>query len=55
MIAMPLKSYTDFCRPVSDLASRRALRSSARGELLVPRARSALNLRATKEGGTHPS
>src|SRR6218665_2717764 len=34
---------TDLCRPVSDLASRRALRSSARGELLVPRARSALN------------
>src|SRR6218665_900548 len=33
---------TDLCRPVSDLASRRALRSSARGELLVPRARSAL-------------
>src|SRR6218665_3193615 len=31
---------TDLCRPVSDLASRRALRSSARGELLVPRARS---------------
>ena len=33
------------CRPVSDLASRRALRSSARGELLVPRARSALKQR----------
>src|SRR6218665_3365884 len=30
---------TDLCRPVSDLASRRALRSSAHGELLVPRAR----------------
>src|SRR6218665_1002892 len=29
---------TDLCRPNSDLASRRALRSSARGELLVPRA-----------------
>src|SRR6218665_1912954 len=28
---------TDLCRPVSDLASRRALRSSARCELLVPR------------------
>src|SRR6218665_209042 len=32
---------TDLCRPVSDLASRRAFRSSARGELLVPQARSA--------------
>src|SRR6218665_3043944 len=32
---------TDLCRPVSDLASGRALRSSARGELLVLRARSA--------------
>ena len=30
---------TDLCRPVSDLASRRALRSLARGELLVPRVR----------------
>jgi len=29
---------TDLCTPVSDLASRRALRSSARGELLIPRA-----------------
>src|SRR6218665_2466172 len=36
---------TDLCRPVSDLASRRALRSSARGELLVPRARSVLKQR----------
>src|SRR6218665_1565297 len=36
---------TELCRPVSDLASRRALRSSARGELLVPRARSALKQR----------
>src|SRR6218665_3785092 len=36
---------TDLCRLVSDLASRRALRSSARGELLVPRARSALKQR----------
>src|SRR6218665_2124364 len=36
---------TDLCRPVSDLASRRALRSLARGELLVPRARSALKQR----------
>src|SRR6218665_755169 len=36
---------TDLCMPVSDLASRRALRSSARGELLVPRARSALKQR----------
>ena len=36
---------TDLCRPVSDLASRRALRSSARGELLVPRARSAFKQR----------
>jgi len=34
---------TDLCWPVSDLAFRRALRSSAHGELLVPRARSALN------------
>src|SRR6218665_1731364 len=33
---------TNLYRPVSDLASRRALRSPARGELLVPRARSAL-------------
>src|SRR6218665_2017237 len=32
---------TDLCRPVSDLASPRALRSSARGDLLFPRARSA--------------
>src|SRR6218665_1507931 len=36
---------TDLCRPVSDLASRRALRSSARGEILVPRTRSALKQR----------
>src|SRR6218665_242269 len=36
---------TDLCRPVSDLASRRALRSSARGELSVHRARSALKQR----------
>src|SRR6218665_2635118 len=36
---------TDLCRPISALASRRALRSSARGELLVPRARSALKQR----------
>src|SRR6218665_820003 len=36
---------TDLCRPVSDPASRLALRSSARGELLVPRARSALKQR----------
>ena len=36
---------TDLCRPVSDLAHRRALRSSDRGELLVPRARSALKQR----------
>src|SRR6218665_1691 len=36
---------TDLCRPVSDLASRRALDSSARDELLVPRARSALKQR----------
>src|SRR6218665_307509 len=34
---------TDIFRPVSDLASRRAFRSSDRGELLVPRARSALS------------
>src|SRR6218665_1230368 len=36
---------TDLCMPVSDLVSRRALRSSARGELLVPRVRSALKQR----------
>jgi len=30
---------SDLCRPASDLASRRALRSSAKGELIVPRAR----------------
>ena len=36
---------TDLCRPVSDLASRRALRSSACGELLVPQARSAIKQR----------
>src|SRR6218665_1974721 len=36
---------TDLYWPVSDLASRRALRSSARGELLVPRAHSALKKR----------
>src|SRR6218665_2557205 len=36
---------TELCRSVSDLASRRALRSSARGELLVPRARYALKQR----------
>ena len=35
----------DLCRPVSDLASLRALRSWARGELLVPWARSALKQR----------
>src|SRR6218665_2388293 len=35
----------DLCTPVSDLAYLRALRSSARGELLVPRARSALKQR----------
>ena len=29
---------SDLCRPVSDLAPRQALRSSAKGELLVPRA-----------------
>jgi len=36
---------TDLCRSVSDLASRRALRSSARGELLIPRASPSLKLR----------
>src|SRR6218665_3434878 len=36
---------TDLCRPVSDLASHRAFRSSARGELLVPRARSVVKQR----------
>jgi len=36
---------TDLCRLVSDLASRRALRFSACGELLVPQARSALKQR----------
>ena len=35
----------DLCRPVSDLASRRALRSSTKGELLVPRARSSVRQR----------
>src|SRR6218665_2765622 len=32
----------DLCCPVSDLAARRVLRSAARGELLVPRARLAI-------------
>ena len=37
---------SDLCRPVSDLAPpRRALRSSAKGELLVPRARLCLKQR----------
>jgi len=36
---------TDLCRSVSDLASRQALHSSARGELLVSRTRSALKKR----------
>jgi len=37
---------TDLCRPVSDLASRQALHpSSARGELLVPRAQCVLKQR----------
>jgi len=36
---------TELCKLVSDLASRRALHSLARGELLVPRARSALKQR----------
>src|SRR6218665_3181366 len=35
---------TDLCRPVSDFASRRALRSSARGQLLVPRPALRLNI-----------
>lgn len=35
----------DLCRPVSDVVARRALRSSTRGELLVPRARSSLRQR----------
>ena len=40
------RSYlSDLCCPVSDLASRRSLRSSAKGELLVPRARSSLRQR----------
>src|SRR6218665_1442294 len=44
---------TDHCRPVSDLAFRRALRSSFRGEFLVPRVRSALKqLRASPVIGT---
>src|SRR5678815_5066022 len=36
---------SDLCRPVSDLASRRALRSSTKGQLLVPRARSSVRQR----------
>ena len=36
---------TDLCKLVWDLASRRALRFSACGELLVPQARSALKQR----------
>ena len=35
----------DLCRPVSDVAARRALRSTTRGELLVPRARLAIKQR----------
>ena len=35
----------DLCCPVSDVAARRVLRSSARGELLVPRARLAIRQR----------
>ena len=36
---------SDLSRPVSDLASRRTLRSSARGELLVPRAHTSMRQR----------
>jgi len=35
----------DLCRPVSDVAARRVLRSTTRGELLVPRARLAIKQR----------
>src|SRR5688572_8455141 len=35
----------DLCRPVSDVAARRALRSTTRGELLIPRARLAIKQR----------
>ena len=35
----------DLCRPVSDVAARRALRSTTRGELIVPRARLAIKQR----------
>src|SRR6218665_1642346 len=45
LVSVSIRYLTDLCRPVSDLASHRALRSSARGELLVPRARSALKQR----------
>src|ERR1043165_2332653 len=35
----------DLCRPVSDVVARRALRSTTRGELIVPRARLAIKQR----------
>src|SRR5688572_24319988 len=35
----------DLCRPVSDVAARRVLRSATRDELLVPRARLATRQR----------
>ena len=39
---VPLVYLRDLCCPVSVLAARRVLRSAARGELLVPRARLAI-------------
>src|SRR6218665_4046808 len=41
----PSYLFLPICRSVSDLASRRVLRSSACGELLVPQDRSALTQR----------
>src|SRR6218665_3008611 len=43
VVSLAAPSYLrDLCCPVSVLAARRALRSAARGEFLVPRARLAI-------------
>ena len=44
---------SSLCRPVSDLAARRALRSAATGELLVPRARTCIRQRRAFSFGSH--
>ena len=45
VLGCALSYLRDLCRPVSDVAARRALRSTTRGELLVPRARLAIKQR----------